>query len=240
MQSSSILFKKVCPINDNIQIVIPTVEEILDNEADYYGLVSALTSMPIDMMVQLDDIGIDFSKINEYQLFQIMFMGIQMQDTSMIFGDLDLSKFEPATNPQNGNFVFYDPENDIMIDESIQNLIATTLRKIHHLEKNNRKPGNVEARDYLIEKERKRLRRKKNKAYESQLEPLIIAMVNSEPYKYDFESTKNLTIYQFNECVRQVVRKSDWNNRMHGIYAGTVDPKELSKDELSWLGQTSK
>ena len=240
MQESSILFKTACPINDKISIIIPTVEEVLENEVDYYGLVSALTSMPIDMMVQLADIGLDFTKVSEYELFQIMFMGIQSQDTSLIFGDLDLSNFVQAKNPQNGNFVFYDPENDIMIDESIQNLIATTLRRIHHLEKNNRKPGNIEARDYLIEKERKRLRRRRNKPYVSQLEPLIVAMVNSEPYKYDFESTKGLTIYQFNECVHQVIRKSDWNNRMHGIYAGTVDPKELSKDELSWIGQTTK
>ena len=239
MNGESILFKNSCRINDKIEIIIPTVGEILENEADYYGMVSALTAMPIDMMVQLADAGIDFTQINEYQLFQILFMGLQNQDTSMIFGDLDLSKFEPATNPQNGEFVFYDPENDIIIDESIQNLIATSIRKIHHLTKNNRKPGNEAAKDYLIDKERKRLRRRKNKAYESQLEPLIVAMVNSEPYKFDFEGTKSLTIYQFNECVRQVIRKSDWNNRMYGIYSGSISPKDLNQDELTWIGHNN-
>ena len=236
MSDENILFKSSCRINDKIEILIPTVEEILDNEADYYGMVSALTAMPIDMMVQLADVGIDFTEITEYQLFQILFTGLQGQDTSMIFGDLDLTQFEPDMNPQNGNFCFYDRKNDIMIDESIQNLIATALRKIHHLEKNVRKPGNEAAKSYMIEKERKRLRRRKNKAYESQLEPLIVAMVNSEPYKYDFEGTKHLSIYQFNECVRQVIRKTDWNNRMRGIYAGTISPKEMSEKELTWIG----
>lgn len=238
MKDSNILFKSSCRINDDIKIIIPTVEEILDNESEYYGMVSALTAMPIDMMVQLADVGIDFSEITEYQLFQILFPGLQEQDTSMIFGDLDLKEFEPYTNPQNGNFCFYDCKNKIMIDESIHNLIATTLRKIHHLEKNVRKPGNEAAKSYMLEKERKRLRRRKNKAYESQLEPLIVAMVNSEPYKYDFDGTKHLSIYQFNECVRQVIRKTDWNNRMRGIYSGTISPKDMSEKELTWIGNS--
>jgi hypothetical protein len=236
MVDNSFLFKRSCRINDNIEIIIPTVEEIIDNEQDYYSLVSAFTSMPIDMMVQLDDIGIDFAEITEYELFQILFPGIQKQDTHLLFGDLDLSNFVPATNNQNGQFVFYDEENGIVIDESIHNLIATTLRKIHHLQKNNRKPGNDAAKDYLIKKERKRLRRRGNKPYESQLEPLIVAMVCSEPYKYDFESTKQLSIYQFNECVRQVIRKTDWNNRMYGIYSGSINPKEMKQDDLRWIG----
>lgn len=239
MESNNLLFKRSCRINDDIEIIIPTVEEVLDDELTYYGLVSTLTSMPIDMMVQLADAGIDFTEINEYQLFQILFTSIQNQDTRLIFGDLDLTRFEPATSNQNGNFVFYDAENDIVIDESIYNMIATTLRKIHHLKKNVRKPGNIAAKDYMIEKERKRLRRRKNKPYESQLEPLILAMVNSEPYKYDFEGTRNLSIYQFNECVQQVIRKTDWNNRMYGIYSGSVSVKDLAPDELIWVGHSS-
>lgn len=234
--AESILFKTSCRVNDKIAIYIPTVEEIMEDEPNYYGMVSSLTCMPIDMMVQLADAGIDFTQITEYELFYILFPGLQQQDTHLLFGDLDLTKFEPGVNPQNGRPVYYDSENDIMIDESIHNLIATNLRNIHHLEKNIRKPGNDAAKDYMLEKERKRLRRRKNKPYESQLEPLIVAMVNSEPYKYNFEETKSLTIYQFNECVRQVIRKADWNNRMYGIYSGSIDPKGLSKDELTWIG----
>lgn len=236
MFEESILFKSSCRINDKIEIIIPTVEEVIDDEIGYYSMVSTLTAMPIDMMVQLDDIGIDFTIITEYQLFQLLFPTLQSQDTHLIFGDLDLSKFEPATNNQNGQFVFYDEENDIVIDESIHNLIATALRKIHHLEKNTKKPGNEAAKSYMIEKERKRLRRRGNKPYVSQIEPLILAMVNTPEYKFDFEGTKNLSIYQFNECVKQVIRKVDWNNRMYGVFSGSLNAKEMKQDDLRWIG----
>lgn len=233
--SGSLLFRREYAVNDNIHIMIPTIREILEfGEAKYYGLVSNLTSMPIDMLVELDDMGIDFTKINEFELFCLLFPLLKMQDTSLIFGDLDVSGFEPAINEQNGDIVMLDRKNDIMIDKSIQIQIADVMRKIHHLEKNIKKPGNEEARKYLLERARRKRKRKKDKG-ESQLESLIVALVNTEEFKYNFETVQDLTIYQFNESVRQVIKKVDFNNKMIGVYAGTVDAKSLSQDDLNWL-----
>ena len=67
------------------------------------------------------------------------------------------------------------------------------------------------------------------------MEQLIVAMVNTEQFKYDFASVRNITIYQFNECVRQIVNKVNYDNRMFGVYSGTVNVKELGQDELNWL-----
>ena len=41
--------------------------------------------------------------------------------------------------------------------------------------------------------------------------------------------------YQFNESVRQIIKKIDYDNKMHGIYAGTVSAKDLSQDDWNWL-----
>lgn len=235
MPTINLLFKDHYPINDKIHIMIPTVDEVLENEDSYYGQVSLLTAMPIDMMLELDDIGIDYTTINDYDLFLLMFNQLRSDDTSLIFGDLDLSKFEFAENKENGRIVLYDSENDIVIDRGIQGQIAATLRKIHHLEKNRRKPANEEVKKYMLERARAKRKRKRPKTDFSQLESLIIAMVNTEQFKYGFGDVKNLTIYQFNESVRQIIHKVDYEHRMHGIYSGTIDPKNLNKKELNWL-----
>lgn len=235
MQTINLLYQRQYQINDSISIVIPKVGEILDNEAEYFSLVHVLTSMPIDLMVQLDDAGIDFTTINEYELFLMMFAGLQEQDTSLIFGDLDLRKFHMAINRQNNMMVLRDDANNITIDRAIHGQIASVLRKIHHLEKNRRKPGNKEAREYMLKRARDKMKRNKNKKFESQLEPLIVALVNTEQFKYNFEETRSLSIYQFNESVRQVIKKIDYDNRMHGIYAGTISVKDVSQDDLNWL-----
>lgn len=235
MPTQNFLYKKQIAINDSISIVVPTVGEIIDNEDAYYGLVSMLTAMPIDLLVQLDDAGIDFTTLNEWELFLLLFSGIKSQDTSQIFGELDLSKFKMAVNEQNGNIILLDDEHDIRIDRAIHAQIANVLRKIHHLEKNTRKPANEEAKKFMIERARAKQRRNRNRKEDSQLETLIIAMVNTEQYKYDFESTRGLSIFQFNESVRQIINKVDYEHRMYGVYTGTINAKELSQDELNWL-----
>lgn len=238
MPTQNLLYQSCYKINDSICITIPTVGEILADEDAYYGLVSVLTAMPIDLMVQLDDAGIDFTKINEYELFLMMFTEIKSPetDTSLVFGDLNLSKFEMAVNEQNGNIVLLNKENGgIVIDRAVHGQIADVLRKIHHLEKNVRKPANEEAKKFMIKRARDKMRRNKNRKIDSQLESLIVAMVNTEQYKYDFEGTKELSIYQFNESVRQVIKKVDYDNKMFGVYTGTINAKDLSQDDLNWL-----
>ena len=235
MATRNLLYKREYAINDSIKIHIPSVGEIIDCEDNYYSLISVLTAMPIDMMVQLDDAKIDFTTIDEYELFLLIFPTLRTQDTSLVFGDLDLSKFNIAISEQNGNILLRDEENGIDIDRAIHGQIAGVLRLIHHLEKNRRKPANPEAKEFMLKRARDKIRRHANRTEDSQLESLIIAMVNTEQYKYDFEGTRELSIYQFNESVRQIIKKVDYDNRMHGIYAGTINVKELNQDDLNWL-----
>lgn len=234
MTTQNILYQRQLTVNDKIRIVIPSVREILEHEDQYYAMVSLITAMPIDMMVMLDDAGIDFSEINEYDLFLLMFPSLKQQDTKLVFGDLDLNKFEMATNEQNGTVVLLDRENDIVIDRSVHGKIAWALRRLHNLEKNIRQPGNNEAKKFMLKRARDKIRRCKNRKKESQLESLIVAMVNTEQFKYNFEQVLDLTIYQFNESVKQIIKKVDYDNKMYGVYTGVINAKDLSQDDFAW------
>lgn len=233
----NILYKREIPINETIRIQIPTVGEILEHEAEYYDVVCMLTAMPADqdMMVALDDIGVDFSAVDEYDLFLLLSESLKHKDVSLVLGDLDFAQLQTAVNRQNGTLALVDADGQVVIDRVIYGKIAETLRKIHHLEKNRRKPGNEEARQYMIERARKKLKRRRGKEPTSQLEELIVALVNTEQFHYGFEGVLPLSIYQFNESVRQVIKKIDYDNRMHGIYAGTVNAKDLSQEDLNWM-----
>jgi hypothetical protein len=87
----------------------------------------------------------------------------------------------------------------------------------------------------MIRRAREKARRHSNRQTDSQLESLIVALVNTEQYHYGFEGTRDLSIYQFNESVRQVIHKIDYDNRMHGVYSGTISAKDLSQDDLTWI-----
>ena len=167
MATLNLLYKQEYAINEHIKIQIPTVGEVLDNEDDYYTMVTMLTAMPVDMMVQLDDIGVDFTAINEYELFLILFNALKDKDTSLIFGELDLKPFRSAVNPQNNTIVLRNKETGVVIDRGIQGQIASVLRKIHNLKRNNRKPANQEAREYMLQRAREKMRRRSKRMNDS-------------------------------------------------------------------------
>lgn len=218
-----------------LSIRIPTVGEILEDEFTYYSIVSSLTASPFQYMVQLDDMGIDFTKVSDYELFKMLFLIYTKSDLSIIFGDLDVSDFDAYKGKNNDTFI-YSPSNNIEINEKVYNDLVDTIRKINLLEKVKYKPGNESARKYLLEKERKKQKRNAKKKQEPYLEKLVIALVNTSEFPYDYDSCMDLSIYRFNQSFKQIQHKIAFDNTMVGVYAGTVDTSKLSnKDILSWV-----
>ena len=219
----------------NLSIRIPTIGEILEDEQHYYNLISSITATPFQYMVQLDDMGIDFTTISDYELFKMLFLIYTKSDLSILFGDLDMSDFSMYIGKNNDTFI-YSPNKNIEINEKVYNDLVDTIRKINLLEKVKYKPGNESARKYLLEKERKKQKRNAKKKQEPYLERLVIALVNTSEFPYDYGSCMDLSIYRFNQSFKQIQHKIAFDNTMAGVYAGTVDTSKLgNKDILSWI-----
>lgn len=232
----SLLKQPSVSILPGLSIRIPTVGEILEDERRYYSLISSLTATPFQYMVQLDDMGIDFTTVSDYQLFMMLFPSFAQEDISILFGDLDLSDTAMYKNSQNDTLVLRSDKNNITIDELTYSLLAENIRKINGLKKDSRVPGNKEAKEFRIKLERKKQKRNADKPYESYLEKLVVALVNRAEFKYNYEQVNSLTIYQFNQSFEQINTSINFENTMIGVYAGTVDTSKL-KDRscLSWL-----
>ena len=234
----SLLVARSVPVADFLSVYIPTVGEILSSDdREYYQMVTTLTSTPYDLMVQLDDMGIDYEQITDFELFMLLFQSLQNKDLSLIFPGLNPTLLKPAKNKENGQVVLWDSVTGIVIDELIYNQICDALRKIHFTEKPKYRAGNKEAKKFLIERTRLKQKRQAQKPYRSFLEDLVVAMVNTEEFKYNYQETLDLTIYQFNASVRQIQRKINYNHVMSGCYFGTVDIKKIDQRELNWLTQ---
>lgn len=217
-----------------LSIRIPTVREILEDEFTYYNIISSLTASPFQYMVQLDDMGVDFTTISDYELFMMLFTVYAKSDLSIIFGNLNVSDF--VVTPNKHRDFLYNAKNDIEINEKVYNDLVDIIRKINLLEKVKYKPGNESARKYLLEKERKKQKRNAKKKQEPYLEKLVIALVNTSEFPYDYDSCMDLSIYRFNQSFKQIQHKIVFDKTMIGVYAGTVDTSKLSnKDALTWI-----
>lgn len=218
-----------------LSVRIPTVGEILADEQHYYSLVSSLTATPFQYMVLLDDMGIDFTQITDYQLFLLLFPCFAQGDMRILFDGPDLSDIA-CEQRGSGAFVLYSPKNRMLIDEPAYSRMAEAIRKINCLTRESRRPGNDEAKKFRIQLERKKQRRNAGRPYEPYLEKLVVALVNRPEFKYGYRQTNDLTIYQFNRSFEQIRTSIHFDNTMIGVYAGTVDASRL-KDRscLSWI-----
>lgn len=235
---SSLLFSNEYIINDLISVHVPTIREIYEyGEMNYYNVCQMLTSMPYDLMVQLDDIGIDYEDISEYELFLILLESFIVQgvDLSIVLKIKDVKDLFEGVNQETGERVLLNKENRVVIDRLIQLDVSEGIRKIHFWEKNEHKAGNQEAKEYILQRRRMKLMRAKNRKQPSFLDESIIKMVNTEDFKYDYESVLNLSIYKFNASMRQIPKKRDWDHLMSGAYAGTVDMGKINVEKSHWL-----
>lgn len=225
-------------INDKIAVHVPTVNEIFDfGDQKYYSIVQSLISTPFDLMVELDDIGIDFETITNYQLFMLMLESIAANesDTSILFGSLNLKDFREADNLKTGERILWNKKDDIIIDRMIALEICNVIRKIHFWEAPIGQAGNAEAKRYLIERNRLKKQRLAKKPYKSFLESMIISLVNTEEFPYNYETVMGLSVYKLNASWRQIQKKKHWEQTMNGCYFGTVDINKIDLEKISWL-----
>lgn len=232
---ASLLYADKYDINKNISVMIPTVGDVMDNEDLYFGAVSSIIATPYEMMAQLDDEGIDFTKIDCFELFLLMFPHLCKLDTSLVLGDLDLTKFVTAVNEENGTTVLINPDSGVVIDSAIHDQICKFLRKMLCMPKNDKVPGNEDGKKYMIKRARMKQQRQKRHKTSSQLERLIVALVNTSEFPYDYQTVRDMTVYQFYASMKQITRKIRFDNTMIGCYAGTVKFDELEQGEKTWI-----
>ena len=221
-------------INDKITIHQPTLNEICDfGEHKYFSLISTITAIPVDYILQLEQMGTKYEELSDFDIFIKTINGINIEDSKLLFGNIDFSKFKLWINNQNNQPVLKDEENDIVIDKYIYGLIVDYIRKSNNIKRNNVICGNKAMRDYLIEEAEERLNNQQ--PFKSVLKPLISAMINTKEFKYGHNEIWNMKINAFMDSVNRIQLIKNYEQTMQGIYAGALDSKKIKSSQLNWL-----
>lgn len=219
-----------------------TLNEICDyGERDYYSMIYNLTATPQSLKVQLWDMGIDYTEITPYQLFhQLLYKMYSQEKTSIIFGDLDFSKFQLMQRKDDKSIFLYQEINgeSIIIDEYTYNIIVDYLCKSHFIERDLKIPMTKSAKMILIEDAREEMEVNKNKEYHSTLKNLISAMINSEGFKYNHSQVWDMKINAFMDSVKRIGKIKNAQLLLQSGYSGFgVNLKEINSKQLDWLGE---
>lgn len=248
-------------VTDKIQILQPTLGDIIEfGDTKFYSIVSTLCANTTSLRLQLWDMGIDWTKISDYELFIQLIRGFTPNDTFLIFGNLNLSWFKPyvkqysdndeksivlvnVPRDKDGNELPVNFNDAIVIDELVYLKIVDYLRcmfDIHPKEERNVK-GKV-TKQWIIDEERMNIEAEKirNKGKEprkkSFLYPLISSMVNHPGFKYKKNELKEVGIVEFMDSVKRLQTYESVMALMSGMYSGMLDTKKLNlKEELNWM-----
>ena len=208
-------------------------------------MVYTLCSVGADLKWQLDDIGVDYTQIDDFELFySLLSRSYSKEQTRILFGDvLDFSEMQLMYNnnlQENVLVQFFDDETYIQIDRYVYNAIVSTLRKIHRIKRNDEIPGNEATRQILIEDARDEYEENKNKPAKPYLLPLVSAMVNSTGFKRDDKSVFGMNIYAFMDSVARISKIKNSELLLQSGYSGFgIDLKKVNSDETNWLGELS-
>lgn len=83
------------PITDKITIYQPTIRQIIEyGETEFFMMLYMFIGNTTFRRLELWNIGMDWNKISDYELFCSIVPGLSVDKTSILFGDIDFSKFE--------------------------------------------------------------------------------------------------------------------------------------------------
>jgi len=223
-------------VNDYITMHTPTVGEIVEfGERKYFSMVHTITAIPSDMKSQLFDMDIDYETLEDYHLFYMLTRGLTQESTSIVFGDLDLSKFKMYINEETQEEVMVNPETNAILDKLAYNKIVGYLRKLHNLKPKIEHAANKTTKRILIQLDRDRIAKAQNEEYKSQLRPLISAMMRYPGFKYKSNELKECSIYEFMDTVYGAQIYINSTALLKGSYSGMIDTSKINKKEFNWM-----
>ena len=221
-------------VNDYLTIFQPTIEQIIEyGEREYYSMVNTLTSIPSDMKSSLDDMGIDWNQITDFQLFLMFSQSLSQKQTEIILGDIDLQRMKPVENLQNGDIVLRDPTTGAIIDELAYRTMSAYLCKLHGFTKKIEKAGNKYTKQVLIDEDRQKREYGAKQPYKSFLMPIISAIKARQGYTRDY--IKAMGLYELTTELNRLQIIVNTDALLSGAYGGMMDTSKIKKSQFNWL-----
>ena len=221
-------------INEKISVLQPNLRDVLTfGERQYFSVVSTICSTSSNMKSQLADSGIDWEIVEDFQMFMMLAPSLTKEQTYLVLGDIDLSKFKIFEKKETGEPVMFDQENDILIDRLIYMHIVEYLRKVHGLTRAHDRTKSKFVHDMAIEMEREEAEINAKKPYKSFLWPLISSVKARQGYTKQY--VLDMQVYEIvHEANRlQIIVQSD--ALLKGSYSGMMDTKKINKELFNWM-----
>lgn len=226
-------------LSDKIIVSQPSIGDILEmGEQNFFSSLYVFIGNPTTFRLQLWDLGIDWNKIEDFDLFCSLITNVDKDFTKLIFKDLNFSTFQYCKRTKNDAIenVLYCPEQDIVLDEEMYKTMREYLQTIFKIYPKVEKAKGKITKEWIIQEERDKAEAaKKNITNDSMLFPLVSSCINHPGFKYKLNELKDVGIYEFMDCVSRLQIYESSTALLKGVYSGFVDASKISKDNFNFM-----
>lgn len=220
-----------------IEITQPTIGDILYyGESKFYAMLNVFVANPTTYRLQLWHMGKDWNTISDYELFRMLAPSLDIDSTSILFGDLDFQLFKSYSKKVDDEetVTLISKEQQVEIDEDTYKHISEYLRLMFNIYPKVEKAKNKATKEAMIWEDEMNLN-SKNDSIKSVLLPLVSSCVNHPGFKYKLEDLREMGIVQFMDSVQRLQIYESTTALMSGMYSGMIDTKGLDKNALNFM-----
>lgn len=231
-------------INDKIIIHQPSIQDFIDadKETDIYGVIAPFTSNTTAYRLQLWDIGIDWNKISNLELFSILIKSIDYKYSKLIFGDIDFSTFKLCQKQINGENVLtlYSSEFDLEIDENIRNKMCKYIQFMFcSFPPEEEFTSSKILKQDLINKDRQKLIQRKKEISENKNQQSLLSMItfylNHPGCKYKKNELREVGYFEFMCNIQRLQIYESTRALLGGMYSGMCDLSKVDSNEFNFM-----
>ena len=228
-------------VNDRITIHQPSIQDFIDsdNESDIYHVIAPFTANTTGYRVQLWDMGIDWNKISNLELFSILIKTIDFKYSQLIFGNINFSTFN-LYEKQNGNekvLTLYSPEMDLEIDEEIMNKMCKYIQFMFssYPPEEEFTSSKTLKQELINNDKQKMLLRKKEDSVGQSLLSMISFYLNHPGCKYKKNELREVGYFEFMYNIQRLQIYESTRALFGGMYSGMCDLSRIKAEEFNFM-----
>lgn len=230
--------------NGIVTCIQPSIGDIVRiGETRFFATLSIFITNTTSYRLPLWEQGIDWNELTDYQLFTMLYQGIDDEVASYMFKDLDFKKFKPYTKSigDEQQLTLYDEESNVEINEEVYGHISQYFRNVFSNKPEEKLTDDNILKQWYIDKDRRQKKIDEEKEANgkskssSSLQPIISACVNHPGFKYNWKQLRDVTVYQFYDSVQRLQVYEQTTALMKGMYSGFVDTSKMKSDAYNFM-----
>lgn len=231
-------------VNDKITIHQPSIQDFIDadNESDIYNVIVPFVANTTAYRLQLWDMGIDWNKLSNLELFSILIKSMKLKYSKLVFGDIDFSTFNLYEKRVGSEKVLtlYSSEMNLEIDEETRNKMCKYIQYMFSsFPPEEEFTSSKTLKQDLINKDRQKLIQRQKDLSENKNQQSLLSMVafylNHPGCKYKKNELREVGYFEFMYNIQRLQIYESTHALFGGMYSGMCDLSKVNPNEFNFM-----